>query len=411
SVVDGEIVWIVDGYTTSATHPYSKITNLTQTLADGSAVQQGFAMDDINYIRNSVKATVNAYDGSVTLYAWDTEDPVLKSWQKIFPNTTKPIEEMSGDLLSHVRYPTDMFKVQRSILGQYHVTEAGQFYSRTDAWVTPDDPQNTQGQNSLQAPYYLSMQMPGQDSPSYSLYSTYIPATSGDDSRNVLTGYLAADANAGNEDGVKSDGYGKLRLLTLTSDTTVPGPGQVQNNFNSDPTISAQMNILRQGQSEVINGNLLTLPVGGGLLYVQPVYVKSSGNTSYPLLQKVLVAFGDDLAFEDTLDEALDSLFGGDSGATAGDDTVPDSSGAGGVDGEEVPSTPDTDTDTGTATPTPTAPATEAPAGDLSDALNDAKDAMAAKEKAMADGDWAAYGEADAKLNEALSRALKLSGE
>ncbi|RLP70192.1 UPF0182 family protein [Mycetocola reblochoni] len=415
SVVDGEIVWIVDGYTTSATHPYSRVTNLTDTLSEESSTTQGFAIDDINYIRNSVKATVNAYDGSVTLYAWDTEDPVLQSWQKIFPSTTKPISEMSGDLLSHVRYPTDMFKVQRSILGQYHVTEAGQFYSRTDAWVTPDDPQNTQNQKNLQAPYYLSMQMPGQDKPSYSLYSTYIPATSGDDSRNVLTGYLAADANAGSTDGEKAEGYGKLRLLTLTSDTTVPGPGQVQNNFNSDPTISAQVNILKQGQSEVINGNLLTLPVGGGLLYVQPVYVKSSGNTSYPLLQKVLVAFGDDLAFEDTLDEALDTLFGGDSGANAGDDTVPDTPGADGVDGGEVPSDVDDESgssgDSGSGESGSGDTATAEPSSELTQALNDAKKAMSEKDAAMADGDWAAYGEADKRLNDALTKALELSGE
>ena len=166
------------------------------------------------------------------------------------------------------------------------------------------------------------MQMPGQDAPSYSLYSTFIPEARGDQSRNVLRGYLAVDADAGATDGEKAEGYGKLRLLTLPEDDNVPGPGQVQAKFNSDPTVSQSLNLLKQGQSDVINGNLLTVPVGGGLLYVQPVYVKSTGNTSYPVLQKVLVAFGDQIAFQDTLDLALDVLFGGDSGAEAGDNEV-----------------------------------------------------------------------------------------
>jgi len=155
------------------------------------------------------------------------------------------------------------------------------------------------------------MQVPGQEKPSFSLYTTFIPDASGATSRNVLTGYLAVDADAGSTDGVRAEGYGKLRLLNLPEDVTVPGPGQVQAKFNADPTVSQQLNLLKQGQSKVLNGNLLTVPVGGGLLYVQPVYVQSTGETSYPLLQKVLVAFGDQIAFEDTLDKALDVLFGG----------------------------------------------------------------------------------------------------
>ena len=135
----------------------------------------------------------------------------------------------------------------------------------------------------------------------------------------MLYGFLAADGDAGNKKGVKDPGYGKLRLLELPDGHPGPGPGQVQNTFNSDPTVSQQLNVLRLGQSDVINGNLLTLPVGGGLLYVQPVYVKSTGETSYPMLQQVLVAFGDKIAFADTLDDALDQLFGGNSGASAGD--------------------------------------------------------------------------------------------
>ena len=216
----------------------------------------------------------------------------------------------------------------------------------------------------------------------------------------MLTGYLAVDANAGAEDGKRSSDYGKIRLLTLPKDDTVPGPGQVQNTFDSDPSVSSQINILKQGQTEVLNGNLLTVPVGGGLLYVQPVYVKSTGDTSFPLLQKVLVAFGDQIAFEDTLDEALDVLFGGDSGADAGDTNVPGDS-----------TTPPTDgTDTGGGTDTGSTPSTGDPTVDaqIKTLLDQAKAAMVEKDAAMASGDWAAYGVADKKISDALAQALAL---
>lgn len=398
TVVDGRVKWVIDGYTTSADYPYSKVVGLSSTIADAKTGAQSFALDNINYMRNSVKATVDAYDGSVTLYAWDEDDTILQTWQKIYPSTVKPMSDMSADLVSHVRYPADLFKVQRSILGEYHVTDAGQFYSQTDRWTTPNDPQTKKGEATrYQSPYYLTMQMPGQDKPSYSLYSSFIPAASGENARNVLTGYLAVDSNAGTEKGKIADDYGKLRMLTLTSEAAVPGPGQVQNKFDSDTVVSKEINLLKQGQTEVLNGNLLTLPVGGGLLYVQPVYVQSSGDTSYPLLRRVLVAFGDKIAFESTLDEALDALFGGDSGASAGD---------GGTVTTPEPEVTDPDAET---------PSTETPSdgntsGDLKSALADAAAAMEAKSAAMESGDWAAYGAADKKLTDAINRANSLLG-
>ncbi|GAA1818566.1 UPF0182 family protein [Agromyces neolithicus] len=396
SVVDGRIVWIVDGYTLSDQYPYSNKVSMSDAIADSEGVAPTLAFDEVNYIRNSVKATVDAYDGSVTLYAWDDEDPILKTWQKVFPATLEPMSEMSGDLMSHVRYPADLFKMQRAVLGRYHVTDAGSFYSRDDAWTTPKDP--TEGANTtiLQQPYYLTMQMPGQDAPAYSLYSTFIPEASGDQSRNVLRGYLAVDADAGATEGERAEGYGKLRLLTLPEDDNVPGPGQVQAKFNSDPSVSQSLNLLKQGQSDVINGNLLTVPVGGGLLYVQPVYVKSTGNTSFPLLQKVLVAFGDQIAFQDTLDQALDVLFGGDSGAAAGDETVDPS----------TPTTPPTEGEGEGETPTtPVVPSDEVQA-----LLNEAAQELQNKQAALAEGDWAAYGAADAKLAEIIASLLTLTG-
>ncbi|WP_181132755.1 UPF0182 family protein [Rathayibacter sp. AY1F6] len=412
TVVDGRVKWVVDGYTTSADYPYSEVQSLSQAIADTNTQQQ-FPTDDVNYIRNSVKATVDAYDGSVTLYAWDTEDPILQTWQKIFPTTVKPVSDMSGELLSHVRYPEDLFKVQRAVLGTYHVTDAGSFYSREDAWATPNDPTSGAATTaaatgtSLQPPYYLTLQTPDQDVPSYSLYSTYIPASvqGAQASRNVLTGYLVADSDAGSTAGSVADGYGTLRLLELPKDDTVPGPGQVQNAFTTDPTVANELNILSRGDTTVTRGNLLTLPVGGGLLYVQPIYVRSNGDTSFPLLQKVLVAFGDDIAFEDTLDAALDSLFGGDSGADAGDTGTPTTPDAGtGTSGG------DTGGDAGGTTGgTGSTPAS----GDqtaLQQALNDARDALTARENALKAGDLTAFAAADEQLTEALSRALQAEG-
>lgn len=407
AVVDGRVKWIIDGYTTSDQYPYSHVGSLSDAIADTETPKPAYAFDDINYIRNSVKATVDAYDGSVTLYAWDDSDPVLKTWEKIYPSTVKPISDMSAQLLSHVRYPADLFKVQRSVLGQYHVTDAGSFYSREDAWTTPNDPTSSSTDPTLQPPYYLTMQMPGQDAPSFSLYTTFIPQASSEASRSVLKGYLAVDADAGSTKGKVASGYGKLRLLSLPSSDTIPGPGQVQNNFNSDPTVSQELNLLRQGKTDVINGNLLTLPVGGGLLYVQPVYVKSTGETSYPLLQKVLVAFGDKIAFEDTLDQALDQLFGGDSGATAGDNNVPGTGGgtSGGGDGGTG-----TDTGAGTGSGTGSGSSGSTDNAALQSALQQAKQALTDREAALKAGDWAAYGEADARLQQALQAAIAAEG-
>ncbi len=391
SVVDGRIVWIVDGYTLSANYPYSSIVSLRDAISDTTNNNPRVALDDINYIRNSVKATVDAYDGKVTLYAWDETDPLLQAWQKVYPSTLKPISEMSGDLMSHVRYPTDLFKVQRAMLGTYHVDDAHSFYQRDNAWRTPDDP--TSKTPVLQPPYYLTMKMPGQDSPTYSMFTTFIPG--GDDTRNVLMGYLSVDADAGSKAGVKAENYGKLRILEINAETPVPGPGQVQNTFNSEPRVSSFINLLKQGQSDVLNGNLLTLPVGGGLLYVQPVFVQSSGSTKLPTLQKVLVAFGNEVAFEDTLQGALDALFGGDSGASTGDGNVtptPSPSESGGTDTGGTGGTTGTDV------------AFQA-------ALKDAQQAMLDRDAALKGGDLTAFAEADARLTAAVQKLLSLSGQ
>ena len=379
AVVDGRIKWIVDGYTTTTNYPYSNLEAFNLSILDSSSETFNRQTGQINYIKNSVKATVDAYDGKVDLYQWNEEDPILQAWMKVFPDTIQPKSAISGELMSHIRYPSDLFKMQRSVLGRYHVSEAGAFYSQQDAWMTPNDPVGGTGLGTLQPPYYLTMQAPGQTESAFSLYSTFIPQSTGETTRNVLTGYLIANADAGRESGTVSDNYGKLTLLNLPRETVVPGPGQVQNNFNADSNVSSLLNILRQGSTRVLNGNLLTLPVGGGLLYVQPVYIESTGETSYPLLQKILVAFGDQIAFEDTLEQALDALFGGDSGAETGDATV-------------VEPGDSSNADSGNAA--------------LDVALNAAAKALSDKEAALRAGDWDAFGEADERLARAIEDAL-----
>lgn len=410
SVVDGEVVWIIDGYTTSDQYPYSEMNDFNSLIVDADNPRQNPLAKPVNYIRNSVKATVNAYDGSVKLFTWDTEDPLLQAWSKVYPDTLQPVSKMSGDLLSHVRYPSDLFKVQREMLSTYHVTDAGAFYSEEDAWRTPDDPvaaakagANSVGDVPRQPAYYLTLAAGKDAEPNFSIYSTYIPAARGKDARNILTGYLAANSNAGNADGKVSEDYGTLKLLTLPKGNSVPGPGQVQNSFTTDDKVTGLLNILRQGDSSrVISGNLLTLPVGGGLLYVQPVYVQAASDTSFPILRKVLVSFGDQIAFEDTLDAALDDLFGGNSGASAGDgDVTPGDGAAGdGSTGAEEPAVPGGDT----ATPGDGSGTTSAA---LTQALRDMKQAIADRDDAMKAGDWAAYGEADSRLRDAITKALE----
>lgn len=389
AVVDGRVKWIVDGYTTSQYFPYSQPQQLQNATVDSqTSAGRTVALPNssVNYIRNSVKATVDAYDGSVTLYAWDDQDPLLKAWQKVFPTVIKPYSDMSGDLMSHVRYPEDLFKVQRELLGRYHVTDPDSFYQNNDAWSVPNDP--TVSEAVKQPPFYMSLQMPDQEKPAFQLTSSFIPQTVNGNARNVLYGFLAADSDAGNVKGEKADSYGKLRLLQLPTDTQVPGPGQAQNKFNSDPTVSQALNLLRQGASDVLNGNLLTLPVGGGLLYVQPVYLKSTGETSYPTLQRVLVAFGDKIGFAATLDEALNQLFGGNSGAEAGDSE----------NNGQTPATPP-------GTTTPPAGPVDAKA-ELKAALDEANQAIRDGQAALAKGDFAGYGQQQTRLSEALQKAL-----
>lgn len=277
AVVDGRIKWIVDAYTTTNGYPYASRTTLGQSTADSLTNSQRAVVaqeNQVNYIRNSVKATVDAYDGTVSLYQWDTEDPVLKTWMKAFPGTVKPKSEISKPLMDHLRYPQDLFKVQRELLTRYHVTDPQTFLSGSEAWAVPDDPTTKVG--TAVPPYYLSMKMPDQKEKDqvFSLTTTFTP-----NERDNLSAFMAVNADPGTQD------YGKIRILKLPTSKPVDGPKQVQSKFQSEPKIAESIRLLRGGDSEVEYGNLLAVPLDGGMLYVEPVYVRSS-NLKYPLLRR-----------------------------------------------------------------------------------------------------------------------------
>ncbi len=364
AVVDGRIQWIVDAYTTSNGYPYASRTTLGDTTADSlTATNNSRAVvaqqNQVNYIRNSVKATVDAYTGDVKLYQWDSADPVLKTWMKAFPNTVKPRSDISPELMAHLRYPQDLFKVQRELLTRYHVTNAQTFLSGSEVWQVPDDPSND-SRDSV-PPYYLSMKMPDQKQQVFSLTTTFTP-----NGRDNLSAFMAVDSDP------RASDYGKIRILKLPTSTTVDGPKQVQSQFNSEPSIAETISLLSRGHSQVEYGNLLTVPLDGGLLYAEPVYVRG-GTLKYPLLRKVLVTYEGRTAFEDTLDQALDKVFG--------------------VKGSKPP-------ESGTTEP----PASTNPT--VRQALQDAQKAYDAGQEALKSGpDWDAYAKAQKDLQDALRRA------
>ena len=367
ALVDGKIMWIIDGFTTSAGYPYSRQSVLSNVIADipSSAAIGTQRNRTVNYIRNSVKATVDAYNGTVTLYEWNEKDPVLKTWAKAFPNTIKPKSEISAQLLEHIRYPEDLFRVQREILSSYHVKTAEAFYGGQDFWRVPRDPSTFGANASAQPPYYLTLQMPGTKKPVFSLTTPFVPRGG----RENLSAFAVVNSDPGPD-------YGKISVLQLPRNTNIAGPSQVASNFEAKPEVANSLSLLRRGGSDVVLGNLLTLPVGGGLLYVQPVYVRATSNTAaYPLLQKVLVSFGDQIGYDDTLKGALDQVFGGNSGTVAGGSS------------------------SGTSGQTSTN-------SSLANSLASAKQAYADGLAALAKGDFAAYDKAQKRLKSALDAAI-----
>ncbi len=385
AVIDGRIEWILDGYTTSDAFPYAEQMELGTAAADALTGTGTTALpnDQFNYIRNSVKATVDAYDGTVTLYAWDETDPVLQTYMKAFPGIVQPKSDMSDELVSHVRYPEDLFKLQRDVLTRYHVTDPTDFYNQNDRWQIPSDP--TQDTTEAQPPYYILAQRPGDDAASFQLTSALNAFN-----RENLSAFISASSDPAT--------YGEIQVLRLPGNTPFRGPQQVQQSFITNNQVRPDLTLFNSQESTAVFGNLLTLPIGGdGLLYVEPLYVQGTGANSFPLLQKVLVNYGDRVGYADTLSEALDQVFGAGAGDVATD------SGGG-----STPAAPTTAAPSPSAAPTTAAPAPPATGGGGADAATAAavsaiNAALAALAQAQQSGNFAAIGQAQQDLATAVA--------
>ena len=389
AVVDGKIVWIVDAYTTAANYPYAQNVTLSDATNNSLAARGAASQtsQQVSYIRNSVKATVDAYDGTVTLYAVDESDPVLKAWEGVFPGLVKPNSDVSASLRAHFRYPQDLFEVQRSLLVRYHVDDPVDFFQSSGFWRVPNDPTVSDTVQAPQPPYYLQVKLPGSDAATFQLTS-------------VLTGFqrefMSAYVSAGSDPG----DYGKLTVLRLPTATQTPGPQQVQQLFRTTQEISSLVTLAtNQGGSRVIWGNLLTLPVNDGLLYVEPFYIQgattaTTSGSSFPQLNRVLVWYAGRVGVGTTLTQAL----------TRAAQSAPVQTPITG-DGADILTDP-----TGAST-TPTAPSTSAPPpADQQAALTQMDAAASALEAAKASGDLGQIGAASQKLEDAVRNYLALAG-
>ncbi len=393
-VVDGKLLWVIDGYTTTDQFPYAQRA-VTGQLPEGSDLGHRF-----NYIRNSVKAVVDAYDGTVTFYVVDPTDPLIRAYQKAFPELFTDESEMTETLRAHLRYPEDLFRVQTTMWARYHIEDSAEFYSQSDAWNVAQDPgtvagivnttQTTDAQGRVGPgaeqridPYYLLMQLPGEQDLSYVLLRPFVPFSE-NDSRKELVAFMTASSDP--------DDYGELKVFVMPRNRLPDGPALVAANIASEEEISAELTLLDQQGSQVRQGNLLLVPVGESLLYVRPLYTQAAGATAVPELKKVIVTFNGNSYMRDTLPEALIAAFGeappveptpGDGGT----ETPPDD---GGDDG-------------GTTTPPVT--------GSVADLLAQADEKFDEAERALRDGDLAAYQLAIDEARDLVAQAAEAAGQ
>jgi uncharacterized membrane protein (UPF0182 family) len=275
---DGRLVWIIDGYTTTGAYPYS-------------AAVTGIG----NYMRNSVKAVIDAYNGTLDLYIADPGDPIIATYAKVFPGVFKPLTEMSADLRSHIRYPQTLFTVQAQVYAIYHMADPQVFYNKEDVWRIPDS--YTEGQSGPMSPYYTIMKLAGVgDKEEFILMVPFCPSK-----KENMIAWLAA----------RCDGpdYGTLLVFDFPKQKLVYGPSQIESRINQDPDISKQLTLWNQGGSRVIRGSLLVIPVEQSLLYIQPLYLTSQGG-GVPELKRVMVAYENSIAMEPTLEMSLGRIFG-----------------------------------------------------------------------------------------------------
>jgi uncharacterized membrane protein (UPF0182 family) len=367
-IADNQLFWIQDAYTTSNRYPYST-PDPTQAVGAN------------NYIRNSVKVVVNAYDGSTDFYQVDDSDPIIRTYAKIFPKLFKPLSEMPQSLRDHIRYPEDLFLIQVNQYRTYHIRDAGALYNREDIWNIPSE--QTGSGTSVVAPYYVIMRLPGEEKPEFTLILPLTPLR-----RQNTIAWVAARSDAPN--------YGKLLSYRFPTDTLVFGPEQVESRIDQDPTISAQFSLWNTSGSNIIRGNLLMIPIGNGNLFVEPIYLQAQ-SSRLPELKRVVVVNGNDIAMEPTLQRALDVVFG-----------------------RAAPSQPTTDPNapppTGAATPTPTpgpAGATPTPGTGIPSTVPDlAREADAAYQRAqtaLRNGDFATYGTETQRVEQLIQEIVRLT--
>ena len=400
AVIDGEIKWIVDGYTTLNNYPYSQRTQLGKATED---TRQGVAQlqnRSINYIRNSVKATVDAYTGEVTLYAVNPDDPVLQTWMDIFPGVVQPQSEIPDELRSHFRYPADIFNVQRQIISKYHVDSPEQFYNGV-FWNVPPDPteegEKAQGTSGTrQPPYYLLSELPGENKPTFQLTSILTPLK-----RQTLASFVSVSSDPKN--------YGDITVLQLPSErqNKVEGPVQVQNRFQSNPEYAEVRRSLSAANVEIINANLLTLPVADGFIYIEPIYIKQQGENSYPQLARVLVSYGSNVGVAATLNGALDEVFGEGAGDVATGPEEPgggDSQDGGSQDGDsqDGDSQDKEKSDTSSGGDKSQGGGQQPP--EVASAVNDIQQALKKLREARSSGNFEKEGEAMAELQNAVKQ-------
>ena len=398
AVVDGKIVWIVDGYTTLENYPYAQRASLDGLTVDSIEPTTGRPLprDEVSYIRNSVKATVDAYDGSVKLYQVDETDPVLKAWMGVFPDSVQPESEISDELRSHFRYPEDLFKVQREMLAKYHVDDPNEFFTNNAFWSVPSDPTVDGGTELNQPPYYVLIGDPETGEPSFRLTSAMVGFN-----RELLASYISVRSDPEN--------YGKFTILQLPTDTQTQGPQQAQNSMTSDARVASDRTLLQQSNN-IQYGNLLTLPIAdGGILYVEPLYTErnTTSTSTFPQLTRVLVSYrepGSDggvrVGYAARLSEALDQVFGSGTGTAAtapgGDAADPQPSTDSGEAVEAEGNTGEASVGTPNTAPTPQAPlATEAEVQELNDALAEVRTAQQS-------GDLGRLGDAFDALQDAI---------
>jgi uncharacterized membrane protein (UPF0182 family) len=311
-VLDGRLVWLIDAYTTTDRYPYAQQAD-THRLSGQSGLLHGF-----NYVRNSVKVAIDAYDGDVTFYVVDPDDPLAAAYAKAFPSLFSDADEVPDGLRDHFRYPEDLFRVQTNMWGRYHIGDPDEFYSQSDRWNVAQDPgsaapvaatpatqpattaPSAAGERRMD-PYYLLMRLPGAATGEFLILQPFVPFSE-DDSRRELSAFMVAKADPAE--------YGKIEVFVMPRDRQVDGPAIVNARINQEPEVSQLITLLSRAGSEVLLGNLVIIPVEQSLIYVRPLYVQATGANAVPELKKVIVAFGDRIAVRDTLQDALVAVFG-----------------------------------------------------------------------------------------------------